>query len=35
MMAGVAPAAGFAGKGFENSPTDKAKIIERLKRSFA
>jgi hypothetical protein len=35
MMTGVAPAAGFAGKAFENSTTDKAKIIEQLKRSFA
>jgi hypothetical protein len=35
MMTGVAPAAGFAGKAFEHSTTDKAKIIEQLKRSFA
>jgi uncharacterized damage-inducible protein DinB len=35
MMTGVAPAAGFVGKGFEKSTTDKAKIIEQLNRSFA
>ena len=35
MMTGVAPAAGFEGKGFEKSTTDKAKIIEQLNKSFA
>jgi uncharacterized damage-inducible protein DinB len=35
MMTGVAPAAGFEGKGFEKSTTDKAKVIEQLNKSFA
>jgi uncharacterized damage-inducible protein DinB len=35
MIAGVAPAAGFIGKGFEKSTTDKAKIVEQLNKSFA
>ena len=35
MMSGVAPAAGFEGKGFEKSTTDKAKIIEQLNKSFS
>jgi uncharacterized damage-inducible protein DinB len=35
MITGVAPAAGFEGKGFEKSTTDKAKIIEQLNKSFA
>jgi uncharacterized damage-inducible protein DinB len=35
MMSGVTPAAGFEGKGFEKSTTDKAKVIEQLNKSFA
>lgn len=35
MMSGVVPAAGFEGKGFEKSTTDKAKIIDQLNKSFA
>jgi uncharacterized damage-inducible protein DinB len=35
MMSGVAPAAGFEGKGFEKSTTDKGKVIEQLNKSFA
>jgi uncharacterized damage-inducible protein DinB len=34
MMTGVTPAAGFEGKGFEKSTTDKAKVIEQLNKSF-
>jgi uncharacterized damage-inducible protein DinB len=33
-MMGVAPPAGFDGKTFEKSTTDKAKIIEQLNKSF-
>jgi uncharacterized damage-inducible protein DinB len=32
---GVAPPAGFQAKGFDTSTTDKAKVIEILKNSFA
>jgi uncharacterized damage-inducible protein DinB len=34
-MMGVPPPAGFDGKTFEESTTDKAKIIEQLNKSFA
>ena len=34
-MAGVQPPAGFAMQGYEQSTTDKAKVIAELKKSFA
>jgi uncharacterized damage-inducible protein DinB len=34
-MMGVAPAAGIEKEGFEKSTTDKAKVIDQLKKSFA
>ncbi len=34
-MAGVKPPAGFSGQGYEQSTTDKAKVIAELKKSFA
>ena len=35
LMAGTAPSPGFQREGFEKSTTDKAKVIEQLKKSFA
>src|SRR5688500_15793237 len=32
--AGVQPPAGFSGQGYEQSTTDKAKVIAELKKSF-
>jgi uncharacterized damage-inducible protein DinB len=34
-MAGIQPPAGFAGQGYEQSTTDKAKVIAELRKSFA
>jgi uncharacterized damage-inducible protein DinB len=33
-MAGIQPPAGFAGQGYEQSTTDKAKVIAEVKKSF-
>ena len=33
-MAGIQPPAGFTGQGYEQSTTDKAKVIAELKKSF-
>ena len=34
-FAGIQPPAGFTGQGYEQSTTDKAKVIAELKKSFA
>ena len=34
-FAGIQPPAGFSGQGYEQSTTDKAKVIAELKKSFA
>src|SRR5688572_22095477 len=33
-MAGIKPPAGFSGEGYEQSTTDKAKVIAEVKKSF-